>query len=109
MNFLKKKIKNVVHGKRNKDDDDDFDNYVPEVPPHPSTLAENGVPSHAIENFVSFQSNQNSTSSAFDPTANLTAGLDSQDNQEQDDLKETLSLEELKAREEDHKRVEKEK
>ena len=106
MNFLKKKIKNVVQGKRNKDDDDDdFDNYVPAVPPHPSKLAENGVPSPAIENFASFQTNLNQASSVPDPTAVLAI----QDNQEQDDTKENLSLEELKAREEEHKRTEKEK
>ncbi len=36
MNYLKKKLK--VHNKPKHDDDDDFDNYIPPVPPHPSTL-----------------------------------------------------------------------
>lgn len=77
MNFLKKKIKTVVHGgKRNKDDDDDdFDNYIPEVPPHPSTLnseTPNGAAAAAFaspSNFTTNFANFNQQTSNFNPSS----------------------------------------
>lgn len=117
MNFLKKQIKNVVKGKRNKDDDDDdFDNYVPEVPPHPSTLTENGVLSATFtgntENLLpSIQSTlTNSINPIADSDVKSVAGIDSTiDPEPANPDKTKLSLEELKAREEEHKQKEKEK
>lgn len=101
--------------KRNKDDDDDdFDNYVPEVPPHPSTLTDaTGVASES--NFANFADTFTSLTSAADSAAKtLVDSIASTiQNTESDDTEqdkgEQLSLEELKAREEEHKRTEKEK
>lgn len=120
MNFLKKKIKTVVGSKRNKDDDDDdFDNYIPEVPPHPSTLNEPNGPLAANfnSNFANFgnSSNFNSnfdSSSSFDPSSNFGSSqvpLPLPGDSSAEEPKEKLSLEELKAREIEHKKAEKEK
>ncbi|CAG2104246.1 unnamed protein product, partial [Medioppia subpectinata] len=42
MNYLKKKLK--LSQKPKHEDDDDYDNYIPPVPPHPSTLVAGQVP-----------------------------------------------------------------
>jgi len=51
MNFLKKKLK--VYNKPKHDDDDDYDHYPIQVPPHPSTLNQdqtaNGVPTQPLQ------------------------------------------------------------
>lgn len=117
MNFLKKKIKTVktvVHGKRKDDDDDDFDNYVPEVPPHPSTLADNGTPSTSSlfpVNFPAhFQSTLDSLGSVADSTVKSLVGLGLSDAQTpEEEAKENLSLDQLKEREQEHKKAEKDK
>lgn len=133
MNFLKKKIKTVVHGgKRNKDDDDDdFDNYIPEVPPHPSTLnseTPNGAAAAAFaspSNFTTNFANFNQQTSNFNPSSDPSASFGSFSSQVplpplpvlpgdlpaegEESEQEKLSLEELKAKEAEHKRAEKEK
>lgn len=106
MNYLKKKIKTVVHGNnKRKDDDDDFDNYVPEVPPHPSILADNKQP-FAPSNFANFNSESSGTDSSFNK---YQIGEIQSGNQESSSNEPKLSLDELKAREEEHKKIEKEK
>ncbi|KAF7492726.1 hypothetical protein SSS_03331 [Sarcoptes scabiei] len=94
MNYLKKKINKVVHGnqKRANNDDDDFDDYVPEVPPHPSDSL----------------NNQSNNFAKFDSTATA-AHIGSILKSKEEEKSEPLSLEELKQREEEHRKIEKEK
>lgn len=105
MNYLKKKIKTVVHGNnKRKDDDDDFDNYVPEVPPHPSILADNNQQPFSSTNFANFDSFASGTDGSLKfPIGEIQSGQESSSNEPK------LSLDELKAREEEHKKIEKEK
>lgn len=117
MNFLKKKIKNVVHGKRNKtdDDDDDFDNYVPAVPPHPSTLESGSGATDPSASFIpdfntAFSSLTSAADSAAKSIANtLTSVIPDLSGEDAENKATPLSFEELKAIEEEHKKQEKEK
>lgn len=119
MNFLKntkKKLQTAVLGKRTKDDDDDdFDNYIPEVPPHPSLdpNSQTNNNNFAASFVPDFNAAFSQLSSATDSIANTLGSvvLPSFDTKEdeQDGEKKELSLEELKAKEEENKRIEKEK
>ena len=116
MNFLKKKLKTVVHGKRNKDDDDDFDNYIPEVPPHPSLTAtasssSSGPHFASTSLFDAFNNTvTGAANSAIDFASNsLSFNLSGEGETKQSPEETKLTLEELKEREEEHKRIEKEK
>ncbi|XP_075587898.1 uncharacterized protein LOC124494034 [Dermatophagoides farinae] len=116
MNYLKKKITKVVgNPKRKNDDDDDFDNYVPEIPPHPSTLTTTTTTTTDINDQLKIKFDSTNTNFAnFDSVNNITVGEPfplsfGEQEQQQQQEQPKLSLEELKAKEEEYRKEEREK
>ncbi|KAH9506421.1 hypothetical protein DERF_011154 [Dermatophagoides farinae] len=115
MNYLKKKITKVVgNPKRKNDDDDDFDNYVPEIPPHPSTLTTTTTTTDINDQLKIKFDSTNTNFANFDSVNNITVGEPfplsfGEQEQQQQQEQPKLSLEELKAKEEEYRKEEREK